>query len=65
MCISVRGLHLYNVRQREKRSNAQIHPSLRKPLHLTFNVVRQFVSPMRNNFSCVEGDDWGGVAIFG
>lgn len=41
----------------EKRSNAQIHPSLREPPHPTFNVVREFVSPMRNNFSCVKGGD--------
>ena len=49
----------------EKRSNAQIHPSLREPPRLIFNVVREFVSRMKNDFSCVEGGDWDSVAVFG
>ena len=42
-------------------------PSLPGPLHSTFNVVRQFVSPIRNDFSFVESGnlDTSSVAVFG
>ena len=42
----------------EKRSNAQTHTSFCELPHLTFNVVREFLS-MRNNFSCVKNDICG------